>query len=145
MPAGSRGKKVVRKTAAEIPRPNAEDLARLRALKARPVDTSEEGDAPESRGPLRPVAVGPDGRPERKAPDLFREAILARLDQLSMNRGQLYRKAREYCPTLSESAVYEYLRGQRDVQSSYLAAMLKAAGLAVRPVSQRRKDRARTP
>jgi hypothetical protein len=76
----------------------------------------------------------------RRAPDLFRDAILARLGELGMNRGQLYRKARQRCPTLSESAVYEYLRGQRDVKSAYLAAMLEAAGLTVRPVPRRRKE-----
>lgn len=144
MTAGAQGKKVMRKAAGEIPRPDAEGLARLRALKDRPVDTSEAGDAPETVGPLRPVAVGPEGRPLRRPPDLFRDAILARLDQLGMNRGQLYRKAREYCPTLSESAVYEYLRGQRDVQSAYLSALLKAAELTIRPVSRRRNDPART-
>lgn len=48
VPVDAAGARIVRKAAGE-------DLARLRALKGRPVDTS---DAPEGRGPIRPVAEG---------------------------------------------------------------------------------------
>jgi hypothetical protein len=46
MPDAAEGEKVVHTGPGEVRRPDAEGLARLRALKGRAVDTSEAGDAP---------------------------------------------------------------------------------------------------
>jgi len=41
--------------------------------------------------------------------------------------------AKEHCPTLPNSAVYEYLDGRRQVGGNYIEAMIEALGLEVRP------------
>jgi hypothetical protein len=51
-----------------------------------------------------------------------------------MTRYQLWKRAREVCDTLPESAVYEFLRGDREIGVRYIEALLAAAGLTVQPV-----------
>jgi hypothetical protein len=60
-----------------------------------------------------------------------RRAILESLDEHGMTRYELWKKARAHCGTLSRSAVYEYLRGVRDIGVEYAEALMMAADLRV--------------
>ena len=53
------------------------------------------------------------------------------LDDHGMTRYELWKKARDHCGTLSRSAVYEYLRGSRDIGVEYAEALMMAASLKV--------------
>ena len=48
-----------------------------------------------------------------------------------MTRYELWKSAREHCATLPQSAVYEYLRGQREIGLPYAEALMAAVGLGV--------------
>ena len=48
-----------------------------------------------------------------------------------MTRYQLWKKAHAHCETLSASAVYDYLRGVRDIGIEYAEALMEAANLKV--------------
>jgi hypothetical protein len=97
-----------------------------------PIDT---GDSSEHLGPFNPVVRDADGRLPRPIPSLrdspIRRAILDQLERRRMTRYQLWQAARASCPTLPSSAVYEYLRGQREIGTPYAEALMKAAGLIV--------------
>jgi hypothetical protein len=122
----------VRRQASDRLRATPEDLARLRAGAQGPIDTS---DIPESTGPINRVVRDPDGRLPQPIPSLrespIRRAILDQLERRQMTRYQLWQTAKEYCPSLPSSAVYEYLRGQREIGTPYAEALMKAVGLVV--------------
>jgi hypothetical protein len=102
----------------------AQDLARLRETMRRPVQTDE---IPELRGTEAPVCRDGSGNlPGRKLGPV-RRAILESLDDHGMTRYELWKKARVHCGTLSRSAVYEYLRGVRDIGVEYAEALMRAA------------------
>jgi len=67
------------------------------------------------------------GRLPRKTVSPIREAVLNELGRRDITRYQL-------CKTLPESAVYEFLRGQRAISVDYCEALLKALDLGVRPL-----------
>jgi hypothetical protein len=46
-----------------------------------------------------------------------------------MTRYRLWQKANALHPTLSQSAVYEYLRGTRDIVATSAEALMAAAGI----------------
>jgi hypothetical protein len=48
-----------------------------------------------------------------------------------MTRYELWKKARAHCRTLSRSAVYEYLRGARDIGVEFAEALMMASNLRV--------------
>ena len=129
MPDKSAGNKLGRRPVAS-PAATNEHLNDLLAAMEGPGDTSE---IPESSGPARRVKRDALGRlPEgRKSP--IRTAILAELERLRMTRYQLWRKAQAHCETLTASAVYEYLRGRREIGILYVEAILKTLDLVVGP------------
>lgn len=132
---GAAAPRIVRMKASELPRP---DRAELEALKAMPDSEIDTSDIPERTGPVYRVVRGPDGRLPRPAPSPLRRAILAELQRREMNGHRLWKAARRFCPTLPESAVYEFLSGQRQVGLAYLDAMLTALELTVRPAPRKR-------
>jgi hypothetical protein len=93
-------------------------------------EQDDEGLPPVSRRVRRDVA----GRLPPKLPSPIRDALLSELGRRDMTRYQLWKLARQHCGTLSESAVYEFLRGQRSISVSYCEAMLKALDLGVMPL-----------
>jgi hypothetical protein len=125
---------LVRRRAGDIGPATEADLARLRAAARGPIDTS---DSPEKKGPFRRVKRDAQGRLPRPLPALrdspIRRAILAELERRQMTRYQLWQAARKHCPKLPASAVYEYLRGRREIGLPYAEALMEAAGLAVGP------------
>jgi len=96
----------------------------------RPIDTSEM--PPVKRLGAR-VERDASGELQEKPLGKIREAILSSLGSHQMTRYELWKKARAIRPTLSESAVYEYLRGQRDIGVASAEAMMAAAKLKVTP------------
>jgi hypothetical protein len=134
MPRKSPTTEIVRRRAGDIKPATEADLARLRAGASRPIDTA---DIPEKTGPVRRIKRNADGRLPQPLPTLrdspIRRAILAELERRQMTRYQLWQAARKHCPKLPASAVYEYLRGQREIGLPYAEALMEAAGLAVKP------------
>ncbi len=143
MPRKSAASKLVRHKAGETPAPTPEDLARLRAGAKGPIDTS---DIPEEKGPLRRIKRDAQGRLPQPIPSLrtspIRLAIRAQLDRRHMTRYELWQAARVHCPRLPASAVYEFLRGQREIGLPYAEALLEAAGLVVAPRKATRRPAA---
>jgi hypothetical protein len=123
---------MVRMKASEVPPTTPEQMAELVAAVDDPIDTS---DIPEQTGPIRRLVRDADGRLPRPLPEFraspIRRAILAELERRQMTRYQLWQAAREHCPRLPSSAVYEYLRGQRDIGVPYAEALMQAVGLMV--------------
>ncbi|MBV8268523.1 MAG: hypothetical protein JO252_19510 [Planctomycetaceae bacterium] len=117
------------RSAGEGPRTSPEDLARIRAIPDAEIDTS---DAPESSfDPARRVRRDAAGRLPARKPSLIRDAILDELGRRRMTRYELWKAARERCPTLSQSAVYGFLWGHRDIGVRYADALLETLGLAI--------------
>lgn len=123
---------MVRMKGSDLPPVTPEQMAELRAAMDGPIDTS---DIPEQTVPIHRLVRDADGRLPRPLPELrespIRRAILAELERRQMTRYQLWQAAREHCPTLPSSAVYEYLRGRRDIGVPYAEALMQAAGLVV--------------
>jgi hypothetical protein len=123
--------RIVRMTADEIRPPTARELARLRAAMNGPIDTS---DIPEQKIPGRyPLIRDAQGRIPKKPPSAIRDAILHQLGRRKMTRYELWKRAHEHCPTLPNSAVYEFLLGQRAISVDYCEALLKALDLTITP------------
>ncbi len=122
--------RMVRKSASEIAQPTARDLERLRAAMERGVDTSEipEG-RPGRAGRARRTA---EGKPVAPPESAIRDAIRRELGRRQITRYELWKRARAHCPTLPESAVYEFLRGARQIGLEYVEALLAAVELEVR-------------
>jgi len=137
MPKKSQTSKVVRKSAADIPATSATDLARLRAALNGPIDTS---DIPEHRGQFSRLERESDGRLPRKS--LIRDAIARELQQYKMTPYRLWKEARVHCPTLSQPAVYEFLKGQRQLELPYAEALMAAVHLGVARVRVPKRSRA---
>ena len=120
---------MVYKSAGEGPRTPPEELERLAAIRDEDIDTS---DIPEWDGEIRdPVRRDANGRLIEPDPGPIARAILKQLGRLRMTRYALWKAARERCPTLSQSAVYGFLRGDRDIGVAYLEAILGTLGLTV--------------
>jgi len=128
MPKKSKAGKMVRISAGEGPPSSAQDLARLRQTMRRPVQTN---DIPELKGTEARVCRDAFGNLPRRKFGSVRRAILESLDDHGMTRYELWKKARAHCGTLSRSAVYEYLRGVRDIGVEYAEALMMAANLTV--------------
>jgi hypothetical protein len=119
--------KNVRKRAADLLPATAADLARLREAMAGPIDTS---DIPEKKGSFRRHARDSAGRlPARKS--MIRDAIVHELKHLKMTPYRLWKQAKTYCPTLSQSAVHEFIKGKRQLELPYAEALMSAVNLGV--------------
>jgi hypothetical protein len=92
-----------------------------------PIDTSE---IPESRGGFHRLKRDEQGRlPQRKS--IIRDAIKRELALRKMTPYRLWKEARGFCPTLSQSAVHEFIKGQRQLELPYAEALLTAVNLGV--------------
>ena len=107
---------------------SADDLARLKLTMGRRVDTSDIPEVTKLGPRLKRDA---SGRLEKKPLSPIREAILSALGRRRMTRYRLWKNAHALHPSLSQSAVYEYLRGERDIGVSSVEALMAAAGLTV--------------
>src|SRR5437867_5019635 len=89
---------------------SAEKLARLRKGAERNAKEESSVGLPDSSKRLRRDSKG---RLPPKLKSTIRDAILNELDKREISRYQLWKLARAHCATIPESAVYEFLRGQR--------------------------------
>src|SRR6185437_10040194 len=96
----------VTRTAAEIPAATPADLARLRATMRSPVDASEIPEHTTAPEVFKLDAPGNGG---------IRAAVLAEIGRQGLSRYRLWKAARVHSKTLPESAVYEFLRGERSI------------------------------
>ncbi len=118
--------KTVRKSAAEIPPASAADLDRLRAAMQGSIDTAEIRERRRfSR--LQRDATG------RLAPrkSIIREAVARQMRELNLTAYRLWQLARAHCPTLSQSAVHEFLKGERQLELPSAEALLAAVHLRI--------------
>ena len=122
----SAASKVVRKSAEKIPPASRADLDRLRAAMRGKIDTSE---IPE-RGEFDPLQRDANGRlPPPKS--IIREAVARQMQHLHLTVYRLWRMARAHYPTLSQSAVHEFLKGQRQLELPSVEALLAAVHLRI--------------
>ena len=119
--------KIVKKRAVDVAPASDADLARLRKAMNGPIDTS---DIPEHRGRLKRLRRDSTGRlPTRKS--MVRDAIVRELKHLNMTPYRLWKEAKTYCPTLSQSAVHEFIKGQRQLELPYAEALMAATHLGI--------------
>ena len=121
--------RITRISAEHLKATSARELAAMRQQMLRnDIDTS---DIPETRvGGAKSV-----GHTQGGEHGLLRQAILSELGHRQLTRYELWKKARHFCPNLPESAVYEFLRGTRQVGVVYVEAMLQALSLRIRPAA----------
>jgi hypothetical protein len=122
----SAASKVVRKSAAEIPPPSKADLDRLRAAMRGSIDT---GEIPERRKFDRLKRDASGSLPPRKS--IIREAVTREMRHRHLTVYRLWRMARAHYPTLSQSAVHEFVKGQRQLELPSIEALLAAVHLRV--------------
>ena len=127
MPKKSARGKIVRKSAVDLLPATEADLARLREAMKRPIDTS---DIPELRGEFHRLKRDSTGRlPSRKS--MIRDAVIRELEHRKMTPYRLWKEARSHCPTLSQSAVHEFIKGQRQLELPYAEALMTAMQLGI--------------
>jgi hypothetical protein len=116
--------KTVRKTTGQIPAATVSDLERLRRAMRGQIDTTE---IPERRRLQRLKRDAAGRLPPRKS--VIRDAVSRQMRDLNLTAYRLWRLARVYCPTLSQSAVHEFLRGERQLELPSVEALLAAVDL----------------
>jgi hypothetical protein len=90
------------------------------------IDTS---DIPERRA-IHRLRRDADGRlPPRKS--VIREAVRRQMRRLRFSGYRLWQLARAHYPALSQSAVHEFLKGERQLELPSIEALLAATNLRV--------------
>jgi hypothetical protein len=118
--------KVIRKSAAEIPSATAADLDRLRAATQGAIDSKDIRERRQFQRLRRDL----EGRlPPRKS--MIREAVARQMQHLDLTVYRLWQMARRHYPPLSQSAVHEFLKGQRQLELPSVEALLAAVNLRV--------------
>ncbi len=118
--------KIVRKSAAEIPRAANADLERLRTAMKGEIDTSE---IPERKNVQRLQRDASGNLPPRKS--IIRDAVQRQMRRLHLTAYRLWQLARAHYPPLSQAAVHEFLKGQRQLELPSVEALLAAVDLRV--------------
>ena len=132
---------LVRKSAGEIPPASRADLDRLRAAMQGSIKTDE---IPERRKFHRLKRDVKGRLPPRKS--LIREAVVRQMHRLHLTAYRLWQLARVHYLPLSQAAVHEFLKGQRQLELPSVEALLAAVHLRVvrGPVAERRQAQRRT-
>jgi hypothetical protein len=113
-------------SAKDIPPASNADLERLRDAMKGGIDTS---DIPEAGGFQR-LKRGANGvLPPRKS--IIREAVERQIKALGLTVYRVWQMAHVHSPTLSQSAVHEFLKGQRQLELQSIEALLAAMQLRV--------------
>ncbi|HEV8607168.1 MAG TPA: hypothetical protein VGQ99_17645 [Tepidisphaeraceae bacterium] len=106
----------------------SEELTRFRKA----MEDGKNDDASEGLpGPSKRIHRDSRGRLPPKLKSVIRDAILEELGNREITRYQLWKLAKNHCATIPESAVYEFLRGQRHLGLEYVEALIAALGLVV--------------
>jgi hypothetical protein len=122
----SAASKIVRKSAKAIPPASEADLERLRGAMQGQIDT---GEIPERRKFLRLQRDASGRLPPRKS--MIREAVEQQRRQLNLTVYRLWKMAQVHYPPLSQAAVHEFLKGQRQLELPSVEALLAAMQLRV--------------
>jgi hypothetical protein len=125
MPKNSEDK-IVRYRAAEIPPISPERLADIQGIPDDAIDFSDIPEMPQGQRLRRDA----NGRLPRRN-SVIRDAILSAMSERGMTTYALWKEAKEHCPTITETAVGEFLKGQRSIGLAYVEALLAAAGLTI--------------
>jgi hypothetical protein len=132
MPKKSGAGKMIRKRASEIKPASGADLDMLRHAMEEPIDTSV---IPENRVGFHRLERDHQGRlPRRRS--LIRDAIRRELESRKMTPYRLWKEALVHCPTISQSAVYDFIKGERQLELPYAEALLAAVNLGVARLEQ---------
>ena len=137
MPKQSAASRIVRLSADALPPATKSDLARLREAAKGRIDTSE---IPEARSFVRLERDVINGLlPSRKS--IIRDAVAKEVKRRHLTVYRFWQLARAFSPSLSQSAVHEFLKGQRQLELQSIEALLAAAQLRVvsRPTRSRAK------
>jgi len=126
MPKKSATSKIVRKTATGLNPPSQDDLKRLRDAMMGDIDTS---DIPEKRKIERLHRDATGKLPSSKS--MIREAVARQMQRRHLTVYRLWRLARVHYPSLSQSAVHEFIKGQRQLELPSIEALLAAVDLRV--------------
>lgn len=118
--------KAVRKSSGDVHLPAPADLARLRIAMSKRVDTSDIADV-SKRPRLRRDATGKI--PPRRS--IIREAVAREMKKQRLTVYRLWQLARRTYPPLSQSAVHEFLKGQRQLELPSIEALLVAIDLRI--------------
>ena len=117
----------VRRTADQITKSSPSELA---SLLASPDDSIDTSDIPEHASERQRLRRDDNGRlPRRRS--VFREAVVAEMKVQGVSAYALCKEARQHCPTISETAVGEFLKGQRSIGIDYLEAILLALNITL--------------
>ena len=122
----SAASKIVRKSALEIPPASRADLDRLNTAMQGDIDTDE---IPDRRKFHRLKRDANGSLPPRKS--ILREAVARQMEHLHLTVYRLWRLAKVHHPTLSQSAVHEFLKGQRQLELPSVEALLTAVNLHI--------------
>ncbi len=118
--------KMIHRSSLDIPPISSERLAEIEAIRDEDIDYSEIPELPHGRRLRRDE----NGRlPERNS--VIRDAILAAAAERGLTTYALWKLAKEHCPTITETAVGEFLKGERSIGLAYVEALLNAAGLTI--------------
>lgn len=63
---------------------------------------------------------------------MLRQAIQAEMTRRKLTVYKLWKLAREHAPTITQTAIGEFLKGDRAINSDHADALLRSLGLKVR-------------
>jgi hypothetical protein len=121
-------------TVADLRPPTDADLKRIRAA-AKPLGFL----SPHIQEMLaKAMARGvPPQKPRELIGGRIRLAVVREMNRREWTSYALWKRARRTCPTLPQSAVYEFLAGTRAIGLEYVEAILNALDLRVTPARSR--------
>ena len=117
--------RTVRRRAGAIPPLTPEAIARLESIDE---DSIDHSDIPDQSSADRLVR-DESGRLPRRS--MIRDAVTSVMVDRQLTTYALWKEARAYCPTISESAVGEFLKGRRQIGLDYAEALMAATGLTI--------------
>ncbi len=118
--------KTVRKSARAVAPASPADLDRLRAAMRGRIDTS---DIPERRKFQRIRRDATGQLPPRKS--IIRDAVAQEIQRRHLSVYRLWRMAKAHYPAMSQAAIHEFLKGQRQLELPSVEALLAAVELRV--------------
>lgn len=120
------GPKITRRRYDQIPPRSSERLAELEAMRDEDIDAS---DIPEFPGGER-LRRDQFGNLVKRQ-NFIREAVVEAMNSRGMTSYALWKSARDYCPTITETAVGQFAKGQRSIGIEYLEAILNVLDLTI--------------
>lgn len=134
MPKKSNVTRVIRKSVHDLRAPTRQDLDRLHAAMGGTIDT---GDIRERQKFVRLKRDSKGRLPTRKS--VIRDAVALEMRQRGWTAYRLWKLAREHYAGLSQSAVHEFLKGQRELELPSIEALMAAARLQVVTTSKSKR------